>query len=204
MSEPFSCERTYIGCFGDPIWENPTEVMMQAAFDHLGLRYRYVTTHVPAEALADAVRGVKALGFKGFNCTLPHKVAVIEHLDGLGESAAVMGAVNCVVERDGKYFGENTDGKGFLESLRPVADPQGKQVVIFGAGGAARAVSVELALAGAAAITIVNRTAERGTALVALLNDKTGCPATLGIFGGPVGLHTHLAKASPALAKTAC
>jgi len=178
MSEPFSCERTYIGCFGDPIWENPTEVMMQAAFDHLGLRYRYVTTHVPAEALADAVRGVKALGFKGFNCTLPHKVAVIEHLDGLGESAAVMGAVNCVVERDGKYFGENTDGKGFLESLRPVADPQGKQVVIFGAGGAARAVSVELALAGAAAITIVNRTAERGTALVALLNDKTGCPAT--------------------------
>ncbi|NRA95314.1 MAG: shikimate dehydrogenase [Planctomycetes bacterium] len=178
MTEPYSCEKTYVGCFGDPVWENPTEVMMQAALDHHGLPVRYITTLVPANRLADAVRGVKALGFKGFNCTLPHKVAVIEHLDGLGPSAEIMDAVNCVVERDGRYIGENTDGKGFLESLRPVVDPAGKRILIFGAGGAARAVSVETALAGAASITVVNRTPERGEGLVNLLNTRTDVPAT--------------------------
>lgn len=178
MSEPFSCEKKYVGNFGQPVWENPTEVMVQAAFDHHDLAFRYITTEVPAENLAAAFAGVKAMGYKGFNCTLPHKVAIIEHLDDLGESAALMGAVNCVVERDGRYVGENTDGKGFLESLTPIIDPAGKRVLIFGAGGAARAVSVELALAGAAAITIVNRTVERGEELVALLNAKTGAPAT--------------------------
>ena len=173
MTEPFSCEKKYIGNFGNPVWENPTEAMVQAAFDHHGLAFRYNTTEVPADKLADAVAGAKAMGYKGFNCTLPHKVAVIEHLDGLGESAAIMGAVNCVVERDGQYIGENTDGKGFLDSLKPVIDPAGKNVLILGAGGAARAVSVELALAGASVITVVNRTAQRGEELIALLGERT-------------------------------
>ncbi len=194
MSEPFSCERSYVGCFGDPVWENPTEVMMQAAFDHHALPFRYVTTLVPAERLGDAVRGVRALGFRGFNCTLPHKVAVIDHLDGLGESAEVMGAVNCVVERDGRYIGENTDGKGFLESLTPITDPRGKNVLVFGAGGASRAVSVELALAGAARITVVNRSAERGEALVTLLEDRTDAAAEFAPWEGehPIGDDVHI------------
>jgi len=177
MTEPFSCEKKYIGNFGDPVWENPTEAMVQAAFDHHGLAYRYNTTEVPADKLAAAVAGARAMGYKGFNCTLPHKVAVIDHLDGLGESAEIMSAVNCVVERGGRYIGENTDGKGFLESLRPVIDPAGKNVLLLGAGGAARAVSVELALAGAAAITVVNRTAKRGEELVAMLGQRTDVAA---------------------------
>ena len=90
---------------------------MQAALDHHGLPVRYITTLVPADHLADAVRGVKALGFKGFNCTLPHKVAVIEHLDGLGPSAEIMDAVNCVVERAGRSIGEHPAGEGLLASL---------------------------------------------------------------------------------------
>ena len=184
MSKPFTCEKNYVGNFGFPVWENPTEIMVQAAFDHHGLAFRYITTEVPADDLAAAFAGVKAMGYRGFNCTLPHKVAIIEHLDGLGESAALMGAVNCVVERDGRYIGENTDGKGFLESLSPVVDPASKRVLIFGAGGAARAVSVELALAGAASITIVNRTIERGEELVALLNAKTEVPSTLVAWHG--------------------
>ena len=174
MTGPYSCERKIIGNFGHPVWENPTEEMVQAAFDHHGLRYRYVTTEVPAEKLADAVRGARAMGYRGFNCTLPHKVAVLEHLDGLGESARLMGAVNCVVERDGKYVGENTDGKGFLESLKPVRDPRGTRITVLGAGGAARAITVELALAGAASVTIVNRSPARGEALARLLGERTG------------------------------
>ena len=117
------------------------------------------------------------MGFQGFNCTIPHKVKVIEYLDGLGESASLMGAVNCVVRRDGQWIGENTDGKGFVSSLRELTDPLNKKVVIFGAGGAARAISVEVALAGASSITIVNRSSSRGEELTALLNDKLPCRA---------------------------
>lgn len=173
MSKDFSCKKTLIGNFGFPVWENPTEAMVEAAFEHHGMDFRYVTTEVPSQNLKAAFEGLKAMGYKGFNCTIPHKVAIIQHLDGLGESAAIMQAVNCVVERNGKYIGENTDGKGFLESLMTVTDPKGKKVVILGAGGAARAVSVELTLAGASKITVVNRSEERGKGLIQLLNDHT-------------------------------
>jgi len=110
---------------------------------------------------------------------MPHKVSVIKYLDGLGSSAALIGAVNCVVRRDNRYIGENTDGQGFLTALRTVADPTGKAVVLFGAGGAARAIAVETALAGAASITIVNRDPTRGSELVTLLNEKTQVRADL-------------------------
>ena len=113
------------------------------------------------------------MGWVGFNCSIPHKVAVIEHLDGLGASAEVIGAVNCVVARDGRWIGENTDGQGFLEALKTVVDPAGRSLVIFGAGGAARAIAVEAALAGAASITVVNRGRERGEELAALLAGHT-------------------------------
>ena len=117
------------------------------------------------------------MGFAGFNCTIPHKVTVIDHLDGLGESASLMGAVNCVVRRDGKLIGENTDGKGFVESLKEFTDPAGKSVVMFGAGGAARAIGVEVALAGANKITVVNRSVKRGEELTDLLNEKVPAEA---------------------------
>jgi shikimate dehydrogenase len=161
--------------FGQPISENPTQAMVEAAYRHHGLDWRYLTIEVGPDGLEDAVKGAKAMGFRGFNCTIPHKVKVIEYLDGLGESASLMGAVNCVVRRDGQWIGENTDGKGFVSSLRELTDPKGKKVVIFGAGGAARAISVEVALAGAQHITIVNRSADRGEELTTLLQDKLPC-----------------------------
>ncbi len=124
------------------------------------------------------------MGWRGFNCSLPHKVAVIPHLDGLGESAAIMGAVNCVVRRGSRYIGENTDGKGFVQSLREAVDPAGKALVLFGAGGAARAIGVETALAGARTITVVNRSRERGLELVALVNEKTPARAEFAPWEG--------------------
>jgi shikimate dehydrogenase len=119
------------------------------------------------------------MSWAGFNCSLPHKAAVIEHLDELGESAAIMRAVNCAVRRGNKFVGENTDGKGFLMSLDGIVDPHGKRIVLFGAGGAARAIGVELALAGAYSISVVNRRAERGAELVGVINDKTPSKAEL-------------------------
>lgn len=171
-----------VGSFSEGSNGNPTVAMIEAGFAHHGLNWRYINCEVPPERLADAVKGAKAMGWRGFNLSIPHKVEVIRHLDGLGESAAVIGAVNCAVNRDGKLIGENTDGKGFLKSLKEVADPQGKTVVMFGAGGAARAIGVELALAGAKAVTVVNRGAARGEPLVNLLNEKTRAKANLVVW----------------------
>jgi shikimate dehydrogenase len=182
MAQNFLSKLT--GSFSQGAADNPTVAMIEAAFRHHNLDIRYVNCEVPPDRLRDAVNGARAMGWIGFNCSIPHKVSVIEHLDGLGESAAVMGAVNCAVLRDGKFIGENTDGKGFLQSLREVVDPGGKTVVMFGAGGAARAIGVELALAGAARIIIVNRGKERGQTLVDLLNAKTSAKAELVIWQG--------------------
>jgi shikimate dehydrogenase len=142
-------------------------VMQEAAFRELGLNWRYLTIEVEPEGLADAMKGVRAMGFRGINLTIPHKVAVIPYLDELSEAARLIGAVNTVRREGERLIGENTDGQGFLRGLREDAkvDPAGKRVVLLGAGGAARAIATELLLAGAARIEIVNRGRERGADL---------------------------------------
>ncbi|MBM4089293.1 MAG: shikimate dehydrogenase [Planctomycetes bacterium] len=162
---------------GQPVAGNPTQFMMERAFQAAGLDWCCLTLEVSPENLGDAVRGVRAMGFKGANVTIPHKVAVIEYLDSLTESAALMGAANCIYRAEDKLVGENTDGKGFVQSLRTVSDPAGKKIVLLGAGGVARAIAVALGTAGAGHITVVNRTRERGEALADLLNEKAGTSA---------------------------
>ena len=184
MTGPSNFLHELVGSMSQGAAGNPTVAMIEAAFAHHGLHWRYINMEVAPEDLGAAVRGARAMGFRGFNCSLPHKVTVIQHLDGLGESAAVMGAVNCVVRRGDKFIGENTDGKGFLKSLASVTDPRGKSVVLFGAGGAARAIAVELGLAGARRITVVNRSAGRGAELVELLRDKLQLDSELVVWSG--------------------
>ena len=153
--------------------------MHEAAFDALGLRWRYQLLEVGPDELGDLVRGMKAMKFMGANFTIPHKVAIIDHLDGVAESAQLIGAVNTIGSMERRVIGENTDGKGFTGALAeknvPVA---GKNVTLLGAGGAARAISVELALAGVQNITIVNRSAKRAEPLVKVINDQTKTKAT--------------------------
>jgi shikimate dehydrogenase len=182
MPEAHNFLSRLVGSFATPAAENPTVAMIEAAFVHHAIDARYINCEVAPAALGDAVRGAKAMGWLGFNCSIPHKVAVIEHLDSLGESAATIGAVNCVVRRGARLIGENTDGKGFVESLRTLVDPSGKSLVLFGAGGAARAIAVESALAGATAVTIVNRDPARGAELAKLINDKTPARADLVVW----------------------
>jgi shikimate dehydrogenase len=164
-----------VGVFGQPVAENPTIVMQEAGFRAAGLNFRYLNLEVAPKDLAAAMKGLRAMNFRGINLTIPHKVAVLNYLDEIAADAKLIGAVNTVVRKGDKLLGENTDGKGFLKSLRDDAkvNPKGKKVVIFGAGGAARAIAVELALAGAAHITIVNRSSQRAKPLVSLLNKKT-------------------------------
>ena len=174
MTAPRTFLSTLTGSFATPAAENPTVAMVEAAYRHHGLDARYINCEIAPEALGDAVRGARAMGWSGFNCSLPHKTAVIEHLDVLAPSAEIIGAVNCVVRDGGRLIGENTDGRGFVESLRTVADPAGARIVLFGAGGAARAIAVESALAGAASVTVVNRDEGRGRALAGLVSSRTG------------------------------
>ena len=191
MSTSTSFLHELVGSMSQGSAGNPTVAMIEAAFAHHGLPWRYINMEVTPADLGEAVRGTKAMGFRGFNCSLPHKVTVIPHLDGLGESASVMGAVNTVVRRGDQLIGENTDGKGFLRSLAAVTDPKSKSVVLFGAGGAARAIAVELALAGINKLTLVNRTEARGRELSQLLRDKLNLDVELVIWSGdykiPVG-----------------
>ena len=163
-----------IGLFGCPVDENATVVIMEAAFKALNLNYRYNTTLVYPKDLPTAIAALKALNMRGTHITIPHKVEVLKYLDHLSETAGLMGAVNTIYLKDGETYGENTDGKGFITSLHENGvEMKGRKVVIFGAGGAARAMTVELAGAGVGYIAVVNRSREKGEALVELLNTKT-------------------------------
>jgi shikimate dehydrogenase len=175
IQHPDSLRSELVGAFGDPIDENPTGIMQEAAFAAAGLNWRYLLLRVAAEDLGSAISGIRAMRFRGINLTIPHKVAVLKYLDEVAPDAALIGAVNTVRRVADRLIGENTDGKGFLRSVREDAglDPAGKRVVFLGAGGAARAMSVELALAGASHITIVNRTPSRADELVRTLNSRT-------------------------------
>lgn len=176
MSKNYRAELT--GVFGDPVDDNPTGVVEEAGFAAAGLNYRYLTVRVVDGELEQAMSAVRALHMKGINLTMPHKVKVLPYLDELSEAAAIIGAVNTVVQKDNKLFGENTDGKGFLKALIDNnAAPSGKIVTILGAGGAARAIAVECALAGASHINIVNRTESRGKELAELIQEKTSANA---------------------------
>ncbi len=168
------------GLLGCPVDENPTGRVMEAAYQTLGLSYRYITMLVRPEDLQAAVLGLRAMNYRGVNLTIPHKVAVVPMLDSLSEAAAIIGAVNNITLTDSRLHGENTDGKGFLRSLRQQGqDPAGKRLTILGAGGAARAIAVECALAGASHLTLINRTQQRGEELRDLIRQRTqaGCDA---------------------------
>ena len=141
MSKNYRAE--LVGAFGNPIDENPTGVMEEAAFAAKGLNFRYLTVKVNREDLEAAMNGVRAFQMKGINLTIPHKVRVLPYLDELSPAAEIIGAVNMVVNRGGKLWGDNTDGKGFLISLENEGvTVRDKKVVILGAGGAAMAIGV--------------------------------------------------------------
>lgn len=174
-----------VGVFGDPVDENPTGAILQSGFDELGLNFRYVTVKVEKNALEAAMAGMRAMNFTGIGITMPHKKTVLKYLDGVSDEARVMGAVNTVYWKDGKLFGENVDGKGFMMSLYDKGyDVKGKKATVLGAGGAASAIAVELAFAGVSRITIVNIDENQGMTLVNSINQNTDTKADFVLWDG--------------------
>lgn len=163
-----------LACLGDPIDANPTGAVEEAAFAACNLNWRFLMLRVPEGQLETAVAGARSMGFKGLGVTMPHKRAIIPLLDGLTPAAQIIGAVNAVYDLNGKWIGDNVDGKGFVGALpEKGAELKDAHVTVLGAGGAARAIAVECALAGAKKITVINRTEKNGMELAQLLAEKT-------------------------------
>ena len=157
-----------LGIIGDPVAHSRSPLMQNRALAAMGLDYVYVPFRVAPERLAEAVAGLRAAGVKGFNVTVPHKVAVVPFLDGLSPEAEQIGAVNTVHNVDGRLVGYNTDGTGLVRSLREDLDfdPSGTAIIVLGAGGAAWAAVHAFCTAGADRIVVVNRTMATANALV--------------------------------------
>ena len=162
---------------------NPSQYMFEKAFLRHELDWRYLSLEIEPESLADAVRGIRVMGFYGGNCTYPHQRAICEHLDSLARVAELTGVVNCVVRREDQLVGENTEGQAFLEVLRRSVDPAGKHIVLLGAGEMARVIGVESALAGAAEIVVVADDESAGNELVELIAGNSETSASFVAWG---------------------
>ena len=177
---------TRLGIIGYPIGHSISPVFQQAALGHLGIDAAYRAYQVAPEDVATFVDGLRSPGVWGINVTVPHKESVIPHLDGVDEWASTAGAVNTIVNRDGRLTGHNTDGSGFLRALREAGgfDPEGRRILVLGAGGAARGVVLALARRKAGHLTIANRTLERARRLAELA--RAG-----GVGGTAIGLYAR-------------
>jgi shikimate dehydrogenase len=163
---PLGGHSRQFGLIGWPVGHSVSPAMHNAAFAHQKMNSYYGAYPVAAEDLKAALDGIRALGFGGVNVTIPHKEAVLPLLDEVAPTARQVGAVNTIAVRGGRLIGYNTDGWGFVSSLEEAGvRPARLHAVVLGAGGASRAIALHLAMAGAAAVTITNRTPERAERL---------------------------------------
>jgi shikimate dehydrogenase len=204
-----------VGLIGYPLGHSVSPAMHNAAFKKLGLDWKYSLFPVEPRDLEDALKGMRAPHIAGFNVTIPHKESVLPLLEEVTRVARVIGAVNTVLNQDGKLIGHNTDGAGFIDSLKEDAgfNPQGKKAVVLGAGGAGRAIAIMLAEAGINTLTLVDQDEQKARELSAHTNAsfKTSCEfvevnsqelqeaiakADLLVNSTPVGMHPGI-NASP-------
>jgi shikimate dehydrogenase len=175
---------------GSPIAHSLSPLLHAAAFEALGLTHWHsVALEVPAGSAGDALHALRSARFAGISVTMPHKADTADEVDECSDQAGRLHAVNCVVNRDGVLHGTNTDGEGFVASLARGAAfvPQGRRCLVIGAGGAARAVILALAQAGASRVTVMNRTPGRAADAVALAG-------AIGVLADP-GDHAAVAQA---------
>lgn len=165
------------GLIGYPVRHTFSPLMHNAAFETLGINAVYLSFEVRPEDLESVMRSAGALGMRGLNITVPYKEKALKYLDEIDKEAALIGAVNTIVIKEGRLKGYNTDGKGFVQSLREEFGifPEGKRFFIMGAGGASRAISFSLALQGAGRIVLIDETADKALDLAMVLTKYTSC-----------------------------
>lgn len=168
-------ETRQLAIIGDPVEHSFSPQMHNYISGELGKNYVYTALHVRPADLKDAVAGIRAMGITGVNVTAPHKVAVMEYLDEISDAAKKFGAVNTIVNRNGKLYGYNTDAAGFYRSLLYAGiSVQNKDILFIGAGGATQPVVMQLAMEGAKSITLTNRTQARAERLADYVQKTMG------------------------------
>jgi len=192
-----SAASSVVGVIGDPVTHSLSPLLHNAAFDALGLDWVSVAFPVAAGGVADALAGMRALGVVGLSVTMPHKRDAAAVVDECTPVAQRLGVVNCITQRAGRLVGDSTDGAGFVDALRRGSgfDPAGRRCLVVGAGGAARAVVLALADAGADEVVVVNRTASHAEEAAALAGTagRVGVAADVAhaelvVQGTPVGM----------------
>ncbi|MBE5959420.1 MAG: shikimate dehydrogenase [Lachnospiraceae bacterium] len=172
-----------LGLLGSPVAHSISPLMHNESFKQLGLDYVYMCFDVGEDNLETVFNGLKLMNVKGFNCTMPLKNKIVDYLDELSPAASMIGAVNTVVNENGKFIGHNTDGVGYMRSVKDAGyDIIGKNMTLLGAGGAASSIFVQAALDGVKNINVFSirdRYFERAERMVAMVNEKTDCHATL-------------------------
>jgi shikimate dehydrogenase len=177
------------GMLGHPVAENPIDRMFDAVYGHYGLPWQFWKNDIATEAdLALAVKALRPLGFRGMGITVPWKVAVIPLLDEVDDDVKAIGAANYLTIENGRLIGHNNDGKGVVKAIEKVTPLAGQRVVMLGAGGAGRAMAVELAWAGVAQLTLVTRRQEQGEEVAATVTRASGVPAVWQPWQGEVAV----------------
>jgi shikimate dehydrogenase len=163
------------GMLGHPVAENPIDRMFDAVYAHHGLHWQFWKNDIANEAdLAKAIAALQPLGYSGMCITVPYKVAVIPLLDDVDDDVRAIGAANYITIEAGRLIGHNNDGKGVVKAIEKVAPLQGQRVVMLGAGGAGRAMAVELAWAGASQLTLITRREEQGREVAERVRQASG------------------------------
>ncbi len=174
---------------GHPVAENPIDLMFDAVYAHYGLNWQFWKNDIANELdLGLAVKALVPLGYRGVGITVPYKVAVMPLLDSLDADVEAIGAANYLTIEEGRLIGHNNDGKGVVKAIAKVAPLAGQRVVMLGAGGAGRAMAVELAWAGAAHLTLVTRRQEQGEEVARTVTRASGVPAVWQPWQGEVAV----------------
>jgi shikimate dehydrogenase len=182
-------QKQMTGMLGHPVAENPIDRMFDAVYAHHGLNWQFWKNDIANEAdLALAVAALRPLGYRGMAITVPWKVAVIPLLDAVDDDVRAIGAANYMTIEQGRLIGHNNDGKGVVKAIRKVAPLEGQRVVMLGAGGAGRAMAVEIAWAGAAHLTLVTRRSEQGLEVAERVRQASGVPCDWQPWQSPVRL----------------
>ena len=182
-------QRQMTGMLGHPVAENPIDRMFDAVYAHYGLPWQFWKNDIAnSDDLALAIKALRPLGYRGVGITVPYKVAVIPLLDTVDGDVEAIGAANYLTIENGRLIGHNNDGKGVVKAIEKVAPLKGQRVVMLGAGGAGRAMAVELAWAGAAHLTLITRREEQGREVAATVTRASGVPAEWQPWNGEVAV----------------
>ncbi len=182
-------QKQMTGMLGHPVAENPIDLMFDAVYAHYGLNWQFWKNDIADELdLALAVKALVPLGYRGVGITVPYKVAVMPLLDAVDADVQAIGAANYLTIESGRLIGHNNDGKGVVKAIEKVAPLAGQRVVMLGAGGAGRAMAVELAWAGASHLTLVTRRQEQGEEVALTVTRASGVPAIWQAWQGEVAV----------------